>query len=200
VPAPIGIADTFKSVMIPQWQRGTEWGRDSARKSYHEIKERVDNGQVVCKDEKVRLAWIGTGLWFNVDFYDAFIESHNAVFMYSFYLGIAADGYARYGQNNPLRTLSARYAAFPQMLSMAPWSSEWIVKECKHNLVDGVVTMAPVNYFLQRALESAGIPVLGLRTHNADNRGWNEEAMRKEVSDFIEKRASVRAKERLGSR
>jgi hypothetical protein len=200
IPAPVGIADTFKSVMVPQWQRGTEWGRDAARKLYLEIKERVDGGAAVCPDERVRLAWFGTGLWFNVDFYDAFIDSHGAVFVYSFYLGIAADGYIRYGNENPLRTLSARYACFPQQLQQPPWSSEWIVKEAKFNSVDGVVTMAPVNYFVQRALETAGIPVLALDTHNADNRGWNEETMRKQVAEFIERRVNPKAKERLKER
>lgn len=32
-PAPVGIADTMPATMIPQWHRGTVWGRDAAKAS-----------------------------------------------------------------------------------------------------------------------------------------------------------------------
>jgi hypothetical protein len=197
VPAPITVTDTFTSVMMPQWHRGTAWARDKARAFYEEVKARVDRGEAACPQEKVRLAWFGTGLWFNVDFYDSFMASHDAIFIWSMYLGIAADGYARYGKTDLLRTLSARYAAFIQYLTMEPWPSSWYVKEARLHQVDGVVILGGAGSFMELAFKQAGIPTLRLRAHNVDSRMWNEASIREMVGQFIEQEAGPRAAKRL---
>ncbi len=197
-PSPVSVTDTFTSVMTPQWRRGTPWARDQAQLFLQEIKDRIATGQAVCTDERARLAWVGTGLWFDVDFYDSFIESHGAVFVWSMYLAMAADGYARYGEDDPLRTLAARYAAFIQYMTMEPWPSGWLVKEALLNRIDGVVCLGGVSPFLERAMAEAGVPLLVIRGHNVDSRQWDEAAVRAALGGFIEAEAVPHARARKG--
>jgi hypothetical protein len=185
-PAPVSIVDTMPATMIPQWHRGTEWARDAAKAVYEEVRERAARGESVCPSERLRLAWIGTGLWFNMRFYEDFQERFGAVFVWSIYLGIAADGYIRYG-DDPLRALAARFTTLEEALHLNTWSSEWHVKECLGNQVDGVVTLeGHGGYFSTRALHAAGIPVLALRGSNVDSRGWDDAAVSEQLAHFLE--------------
>jgi benzoyl-CoA reductase/2-hydroxyglutaryl-CoA dehydratase subunit BcrC/BadD/HgdB len=191
VPAPIGIADTIPSVMIPQWHRGTEWARDAARAFHHEVRDRVEAGAAACPDERIRLMWVGTGLWHDLGFYEWFEQRYGAVFVWSMYLGIAADGYIRTGPD-PLRALAGRFAAFGELINSPPWASEWYAKEARHNQVDGAVHLAGAdrrgNWFVDRALEAAGVPVLRLAGDSADARGWDEAANRELIGAFLTER------------
>ena len=191
VPSPIDIVDSMPAVMIPQWHRGTEWGRDAARGFHEEVEAAVARGDAVCTDERLRLMWVGRGLWFNLGFYQHFQERFGAVFVWSMYLAVAADAYLRYGED-PMRALAARFAAFGDQINMPPWSSEWYLKEAQHNRIDGVVHLtgdalrgAP---FITRALEGAGIPVCEIKAHNVDQRAWDDEAIKAQVAQFIETR------------
>ena len=73
-PAPLDIVDSIPAVMLPQWHRGTEWARDAARAFHEEVESLVAEGAAVCEDERVRLMWIGRGLWFNLGFYQHLAE------------------------------------------------------------------------------------------------------------------------------
>ncbi len=95
VPAPFDIVDSIPAVMLPQWHRGTEYARDAARSFHEEVVELVEQGASACPEERLRLMWIGRGLWFNLGFYQHFQERYGAVFVWSMYLAIAADGYPR---------------------------------------------------------------------------------------------------------
>jgi hypothetical protein len=193
----VSIVDTMPATMIPQWHRGTEWARDAAKAVYEEVCGRVARGEAVCPTERLRLAWIGTGLWFNMRFYEHFQERYGAVFVWSIYLGIAADGYVRYG-TDPLRALAARFTTLEGALHMNTWSSEWHVKECLTNQVDGVVTLeGHGGYFSTRALQAAGIPVLALRGSNVDSRGWDDAAITEQLAHFLETEVGP-AKQRRG--
>ncbi|MGI0156808.1 MAG: 2-hydroxyacyl-CoA dehydratase, partial [Thermoplasmata archaeon] len=55
VPAPVSAAETMTATMIPQWHRGSPWGRDAARSLYTELEARRDAGVAVCPDERLRL-------------------------------------------------------------------------------------------------------------------------------------------------
>ncbi|HEX4520675.1 MAG TPA: 2-hydroxyacyl-CoA dehydratase family protein [Gaiellaceae bacterium] len=198
-PAPVDIVDTIPAVMLPQWHRGSEWARDAARSFHEEIETLVVEGAAVCENERLRLMWIGRGLWFNLGFYQHFQETYGAVFVWSMYLAIAADGYPRYG-GPPLRALAARFAAFSDLIGMPGWADPWYVKEAQGHRVDGVVHLVTPesrsSYFVTRALEDAGIPVLELDANNADARGWDEEAFVSELSEFVENRVRPVAGER----
>lgn len=50
-------------VLIPQWHRGSDWARSHARRFRDEVSARVQRGAAVCPDERIRLMWIGDGLW-----------------------------------------------------------------------------------------------------------------------------------------
>lgn len=186
-PSPVSLVDAVPAVMLRQWHRGTEYGVEGSRRLYEEVARRAAEG--AGPDERVRLMWIGRGLWFNMAFYQHFEERYGAVFVCSMYLSVAADGYLRYGPE-PLRALAARFVAFDQQINMPPWSSEWYLNEARRNRVDGVVHLvgdalrgAP---FITRALEDAGIPVCEIRAHNVDQRAWDDDAIKARVAEFIE--------------
>lgn len=188
-PAPVGVTDTIPAVMLPQWHRGTEWARDAARRFYEEVRERADAGLAACPGERARLMWIGRGLWYDMGFYQRFQDTYGAVFVWSMYLAIAADGYIRYG-DDPMRALAARFAAFTDQLYTPPWSSEWYVKEARPHGIDGVVHLVSDDprgsHFTARALESAGFPVLHLRADNVDARTYDEEAVAARIGRWLE--------------
>ncbi len=190
-PAPLDIVDSIPAVMLPQWHRGTEWARDAARSFHEEVEGLVADGSAVCEDEQLRLMWVGRGLWFNLGFYQHFQREYGAVFVWSMYLAIAADGYLRYG-GPPLRALSARFAAFSDLIGMPGWADPWYVKEARSHRVDGVVHLVTPesrsSYFVTQALEEAGIPVLEIDANNADARDWDEAAFVQSLSQFIETR------------
>ena len=51
-----------------------------------EVAARVARGEAACPQERVRLMWVGAGLWHDTDFYAAFEDTHGAVFVWSMYL------------------------------------------------------------------------------------------------------------------
>jgi len=196
-PAPVSIADTVNSVMLAQWHQGTQWAVDHAKGFYEEIKSLVDQGFAACPNERIRLMWIGRGLWFNVGFYQYFEEKYGAVFVWSMYLAMGADAHARFHvDEDPIRALAAKEALHTDCLHMPPWNTDWFVNQAQLNGIDGVIYLVPENcilnvegsYFTERALEKAGIPVLKLRADPVDARKWNQETMTKAVSEFIENR------------
>ena len=192
-PAPIDIVDSIPAVMIPQWHRGTEWARDAARSFYEEVESAIDRGEAVCPDERLRLMWVGRGLWFNLGFYQHFQERYGAVFVWSMYLAIAADGYARHG-GAPLRQLAARFTCFTDFLGLPGWADPWYVQQAQAHGIDGVVHLVShdsrSSYFTTKALEDAGIPVLEIDADNADARTWDEAAFVAELESFIERRVA----------
>lgn len=192
VPAPISIADSIPSTMIPQWHRGTEWGLNAARMFYEEVKAKVERGEAPCENEKIRLMWIGTGLWYNMSFYQYFQEKYDAVFIWSIYLGIAADGYVRYG-DDPVRCLASRFVSLTEGLNVPPWNAAWYVNEARRNKIDAVVEFgghgrARGGYFIKKALEDAGFPVFEIKSDTVDSRTWNDEEIKRQFSEFLETR------------
>src|ERR1700722_17639711 len=124
VPAPVSIAETMPAVMLPQWHRGSAWARDAAAEFRAELERRAAHGEAACPGERVRLMWLGRGLWSSLGLYQHFQDSYGAVFVWSMYLGLAADGYARYFDGrDPLRALAARFATVGDELRMPAWSA-----------------------------------------------------------------------------
>jgi benzoyl-CoA reductase/2-hydroxyglutaryl-CoA dehydratase subunit BcrC/BadD/HgdB len=198
-PAPIGVADAIPATMIPQWHRGSEWGRDAARRLHDEVAARVSSGDGVVPEERARLMWIGRGLWFDMGFYQRFQERHGAVFVWSMYLAVAADAYLRRG-GDPLRQLAARFCGFADLYNTPPWSAEWYAKEAVHNQIDGVVHLTTDavrgTHFITRAIEAAGVPVLEIGGSNVDARDWDPIEVEAVVDDFVTSRALPRGDRR----
>ena len=202
-PAPAVISDTVNAVMQAQWQRGTKWAAEHAKGLYEEVKKRVDENNPAVPNERIRLMWIGRGLWFNLAFYNYFEEKYGAAFIWSMYLGLAADAYGRFGyEDNPLRALGTRYGMLTDFLHMPPWNAEWFLKEAKHNQIDGVVLLTSENcmnngdfyYNIVKTLEDNGFPVCMLRADPADAKKWNQETMTAAVEDLIINRIEPKLK------
>ncbi len=195
-PTPVMVNDTMPAVMVPQWHRGTQWAVDAARSLYEDVAARVDSGHAVCAGERRRLMWIGRGLWSDLDMYQRFHDEFGAVFVWSMYLAIAADGYPRYG-DDPLRALAARFVGFTDQLYVPPWSSDWYVKEALGHDVDGVVHLVaddtPGSGFITEALEHEGIPVLEIRANNADARSVRAARIPERIAEFLRARVPERS-------
>jgi hypothetical protein len=197
VPAPVSVAETMPAVMIPQWHRGSAWARDAAATLRAEVSARVADGAAVCPEERVRLMWLGRGLWSSLGLYQHFQERYGAVFVWSMYLGLAADGYARYAEGrDPLRALAARFVPVGEELRMPTWSSAWHLKEAQLHRVDGVVSLGEEDYFSVRGLEEAGIPVLSIDADNVDRRTWSEARLIELIGAFIEDRVAPQTQRR----
>ena len=190
-PTPVSVNDTMPAVMVPQWQRGTQWAADACRHLYEETEQRIQAGMAVCPGERKRLMWVGRGLWSDLDLYTRFQEEFGAVFVWSMYLAIAADGYQRYGED-PVRALAARFVGITDQLYVPPWSAQWYVKEALSHGVDGVVHLVaddtPGSGFITEALEAEGVPVLEIRANNADERSIKAARIPERMAEFLRTR------------
>ncbi len=187
-PVPVSVVDTMPATMTPQWQRGTVWARDAARAFYEEVVERVAAGEAACSNERVRLMWVGRGMWSDMGFYQRWEASHGAVFVWSMYLALAADGYIRRFDDgrDPLRALAARVVTMGDELRMPTWAAAWHVHEATTHQVDGAVALSDADPFVLRALQRAGIPVLALPLDNFNQQGVDRAAIERSITEFIE--------------
>lgn len=188
-PAPVSIVDTMPATMVPQWHRGSVWARDAAKALYEEVATRVAAGEAACPHERVRLMWVGRGLWSDMGFYQRWEESHGAVFVCSMYLSLAADGYIRHHDRgrDPMRALAARFVTMGDELRMPTWAGAWHVRDAHIHGVHGAVALTDADPFVLRALEAAGIPVLRLDLDNYNQEGADAVGMNDAVTRFIEK-------------
>ena len=197
---PVRMNEQVINVMNAQWHRGTEWAVSHARAFRDEVRHRVEQGIAAYPGEKLRLMWVGAGLWHDTDFYTAFEESHGAVFVWSMYLAFGPDGYIRYGLDDPLRALASRVVSMNEQLHNPPWANEWIVEQAKRHRIDGAVILVPQNsrpsatgsFFIRHALEEAGIPALEIWADMVDSRRWDPTSMRQRVAKFVEDRVRGR--------
>ena len=198
VPAPIGIVDSMPATMVPQWHRGTEWARDAARAFYEEVAARVASGAAAVPNERIRLMWVGRGMWSEMGFYQNWEESHGAVFVWSMYLALAADGYIRRFDRgrDPMRALAARFITMGDELRMPSWAAPWHVHQAQTHGIDGAVALADADPFVLRALRAAGIPVLDLGVDNFNREGDDAAAIDAAITAFIEGPAAAMAEAR----
>jgi hypothetical protein len=182
VPSPVSVVDTMVVATIPRWHWGTPWARDAVQAFYDEISARAAHGEGAVQNEKVRLMWIGPGLWFNLGFYQYFEERFGAAFIWSMYLAESEVYLRYYDGGDPLRALAARWVANNELFHAPPWSAAWHVKEARLHHVDGVVIRDPSEHWSAVALERAGFPVIELADAS------DAERIRADVADFIEQR------------
>ncbi|WP_196260958.1 2-hydroxyacyl-CoA dehydratase family protein [Pelagibacterium limicola] len=191
---PIRISEQIPNVMIPQWHRGSGWAIEHATRFRDELEERVISGQAVVENEKIRMMWIGAGLWFDTSFYSAFEDSHGAVFAWSMYLPFAADGYIRKDHGDPLRALAARVSAMNEQLHQPPWINAWMVEQARKYRIDVALMLIPEHdrfsghgsLFAKKALEEAGIRVIEVWSDMVDRRRWDREAMVGRISPVLD--------------
>jgi hypothetical protein len=198
-PCPVPLTEQLANVMAPTWDRGSQWSVDHLRAYRDEVRARVDAGIGACQNEKIRLLWVGNGLWFNTKFYRAFEEKYGAVFVWSMYSNFLSDGYRRYFSNEPgqaLRALASRHVSMNEQLHVPPWMADWIIEQARAYGAHGAVMLVPKHdrmasfgsRMTKLALEAAGIPVVELHANMVDARLWNDEEMTRTVEEFIETR------------
>ncbi|MFD1912176.1 2-hydroxyacyl-CoA dehydratase [Halodurantibacterium flavum] len=191
---PIRISEQIPNVMIPQWHRGSDWAMEHARRFRDEVADRVRSGSSVIRDERIRMMWIGAGLWFDTSFYSAFEESHGAVFAWSMYLPFAADGYIRQSHGDPLRALAARVSAMNEQLHQPPWINSWMVEQARRNRIDVALMLIPEHdrfsghgsLFAKKALEEAGVRVIEIWSDMVDPRQWDRAAMIRSITPVLD--------------
>ncbi len=192
-PCPVAITDQMPNTMIPQWHRGSDWAVAHARRFRDEVAERVRTGAAVSSRERIRLMWIGAGLWHDPGFYNALEERHGAVFVWSMYMPFAGPQYIRALHGRPLHALASRICSMNEVLHLPPWMNEWMVSEAKRCGIDAAVMLVPPGNRLsqsgtkltQLALQAAGVPTLALDADMVDTQGWSHERMVDHLSEFL---------------
>lgn len=194
--SPVRLNEQVKNVMTTQWHRGSDWAVAHARAFRDEVRRRVEQGVAACPNERVRLMWIGAGLWYDTGFYTAFEASHGATFVWSMYLAFGPDGYIRYGLADPMRALASRIVSLNEQLHNPPWANEWMTDQAKRHRIDAAVMLLPTGTrssatgtcFIEQSLKDAGIPTLVLAADMVDPRQWNGKEARARVARFLEER------------
>lgn len=199
-PAPVTVSDTIGAIMQTQWHRGTQWAADNAKKLYDEVKMLVDEHRPTVPNEKLRLMWLGRGLWYNMGFYQHFEEKYGASFVWSQYLAIGATKYIREdAERDPIRALATRFCGGNDV-------AKWQMHEAETHRIDGVVYLISNANCMNNGsfsagtimdFEKKGIPVLVLGADPADARTWNQDLMTAAVDEFLENRVIPSKKQRI---
>jgi benzoyl-CoA reductase subunit B len=192
-PCPVSIADQMPNTMIPQWHRGSEWALAHSRRFRDEVAERVSTGTGAAANERVRLMWIGAGLWHDPGFYNALEERHGAVFVWSMYTPFAGPQYIRDLKGQPMRALASRICSMNEVLHLPPWMNGWMVSEASRCGIHAAVMLVPPGNRLSQsgtaltalALEKAGVPTLTLTADMVDAKDWSREHTVELVSQFL---------------
>jgi len=198
-PCPITLNDQMTNTMITQWHRGSDWAVEHARRFRDEVRERVRAGNMDPSAERIRLMWIGAGLWHDTSFYDALEERMGAVFVWSMYLPFAGAQYPRDIRGRPLEALASRICSMNEVLHLPPWMTEWLVSEATRCGIDAAVVLVPPDNRLSQsgtllaseALRAAGVPVLLLSADMVDASSWDRDAAVGVVESFLRREVSV---------
>ena len=92
-----------------------------ARRFRDAVRTRAEAGIGIAPQEKIRLMWIGAGLWHDTSFYQALEERLGAVFVWSMYLPFAGAQYIRELKGRPLEALASRICSMNEVLHLPPW-------------------------------------------------------------------------------
>jgi benzoyl-CoA reductase/2-hydroxyglutaryl-CoA dehydratase subunit BcrC/BadD/HgdB len=195
-PCPVSIAEQMPNTMIPQWHRGSDWAVGHARRFRDEVMERVADGLGTAAGEKIRLMWIGAGVWHDPGFYQALEERLGAVFVWSMYMPFAGPQYIRELHGRPMDALASRICSMNEVLHLPPWMNGWMESEAERCGVDAAVILLPPDNRLSQSgtqltalsLEAAGVPVLTISGDMVDARKWNHDEMVSRVADFLVQR------------
>jgi benzoyl-CoA reductase subunit B len=195
-PCPVSIAEQMPNTMIPQWHRGSDWAVAHARRFRDEVQERIDRGLGASTNERIRLMWIGAGVWHDPGFYQALEERLGAVFTWSMYLPFSGAQYIRELNGDLMEALASRICSMNEVLHLPPWMNEWMVSEADRCGIDAAVLLLPPDNRLSQSgtkltalsLEAAGVPVLTVDADMVDARNWDHDRMVGMVDEFLHQR------------
>lgn len=192
-PCPVSIAEQMPNTMIPQWHRGSDWAVAHAKKFRDEVMERIDQGLGASSNERLRLMWIGAGVWHDPGFYQALEDTLGAVFVWSMYMPFAGPAYRRDLKGDPMAALASRVASMNEVLHLPPWMNNWMASEADRCGIDAAVLLLPPDNRLSQSgarltalsLEAAGVPVLMIDADMVDAKIWDHDRMVGMVADFL---------------
>jgi benzoyl-CoA reductase subunit B len=192
-PCPVSITDQMPNTMIPQWHRGSDWAVAHARRFRDEVAARVQAGIGVAAQERLRLMWIGAGVWHDTAFYQSLEERLGAVFVWSMYMPFAGPQYIRAIKGKPLDALASRICSMNEVLHLPPWMNSWMVHEAQRCGIDAAVMLVPPDNRLSQsgtkltglALRAAGVPVLMLDADMVDAKNWSHDQMVALMETFL---------------
>jgi benzoyl-CoA reductase/2-hydroxyglutaryl-CoA dehydratase subunit BcrC/BadD/HgdB len=192
-PCPVSIAEQMPNTMIPQWHRGSAWAVAHARRFRDEVAQSIAEGAGVGQRERLRLMWIGAGLWHDPGFYSALEDRYGAVFVWSMYMPFAGPQYIRKLHDRPLHALASRICSMNEVLHLPPWMNEWMASEARRCDIDAAVMLVPPSNRLsqsgtrltQLTLEQAGVPTLTLAADMVNAADWSHERMVDRVVGFL---------------
>ncbi|MDX1562733.1 MAG: 2-hydroxyacyl-CoA dehydratase family protein [Gammaproteobacteria bacterium] len=192
-PCPVSLNDQMTNTMIPQWHRGSGWAVAHARRFRDEVRERVRSGVGLAAQEKLRLMWIGAGLWHDTSFYRSLEQRLGAVFVWSMYLPLSGAQYIRDVGERPLEALASRICSMNEVLHLPPWMPEWLCSEARRCGIDAAVVLVPPDNRLSQsgtllageALRAAGVPVLMLNADMVNAKHWDRDAAAGIVEQFL---------------
>lgn len=192
-PCPVSIAEQMPNTMIPQWHRGSDWAVAHAKKFRDEVIERIDQGLGASSNERLRLMWIGAGVWHDPGFYQALEDTLGAVFVWSMYMPFAGPAYRRDLKGDPMAALASRVASMNEVLHLPPWMNNWMASEADRCGIDAAVLLLPPDNRLSQSgarltalsLEAAGVPVLMIDADMVDAKIWDHDRMVGMVADFL---------------
>jgi len=193
-PCPVSIAEQMPNTMIPQWHRGSDWAVAHAKKFRDEVMERIASGLGASSaPEKIRMMWIGAGVWHDPGFYQALEEKLGAVFVWSMYMPFAGPQYIRDVQGRPMEALASRVCSMNEVLHLPPWMNSWMESEAERCGIDAAVILLPPDNRLSQSgtnltaltLKQAGIPVLSIDADMVDARNWDHDTMVGMVAGFL---------------
>ena len=195
-PCPVSIAEQMPNTMIPQWHRGSDWAVTHAKRFRDEVIDRIDRGLGAASNEKLRLMWIGAGVWHDPGFYQALEETLGAVFVWSMYLPFTGPAYIRELQGNAMDALASRIASMNEVLHLPPWMNGWMTSEAKRCGIDAAVILLPPDNRLSQSgtkltahsLEESGVPVLMIDADMVDAKNWDHDRMVGMVAEFLSHR------------
>jgi len=211
-PCPMGSEDYFSCVIPQMFMLGKEEALTFFEKVYDEVKDRVDRGVGVLKDEKYRLAFYGLPPWHNLGFFN-YLESLGAITVFegAYYIGPPVD----IDLDDPLEGLAERIwqnacwhhrtsaEAMPEICNPALQQgigSKLLLRLIKEYDVDGVIlhrtrscrpwSWGQVHY--RTLLEKEGIPALIFESDMTDVRMWSDSKVKAQVEPFIETVAQLK--------
>jgi hypothetical protein len=192
-PCPVSILDQMTNTMIPQWHRGSDWAVSHARRFRDEVRRRAQAGVGIAQNERLRLMWIGAGLWHDTAFYTQLEAELGAVFVWSMYLPFAGAQYIRELKGRPVEALASRICSMNEVLHLPPWMNEWMVSEAQRCGIDAAIVLVPPDNRLSQsatlltaqALEAAGVPVLAMGADMVDAKNWNRDAAVSHIGTFL---------------
>jgi benzoyl-CoA reductase subunit B len=198
-PCPVSISEQMANTMIPQWHRGSDWAVAHARRFRDEVLERIASGAGATANEKIRLMWVGAGVWHDPGFYQALEERLGAVFVWSMYMPFAGPQYIRDIKGKPMEALASRICSMNEVLHLPPWMNGWMTSEAERCGIDATLILLPPDNRLSQSgtkltalsLESAGVPVLAIDADMVDAKNWNHDAMVGLVEGFLREKGLV---------